>query len=134
MREINVITPFRDNSGIITPRPLRSNVDDYDPTLNGPLILAQNIFRLETDGSGDKTITGLEVRQVLDTQWLINVGVFGPGPSQNILLANEDILSRAINRFITPTGNAYVLRPRETAFLWHDDTDNRWRILYGTGA
>ena len=134
MREINVITPNRDNSGIVTAPPLRSNVNDYDPTLNGPLILAQNIFRLETDGNGDKTITGLEVRQVLDTQWLINVGAIVSGPSQNILLAHEGVGSRAINRFITPNGNTYVLRPRETAFLWHDDEANRWRILYGTGA
>lgn len=134
MREINLITPNRDNSGVVTPRPLRSDVDDYDPTGNGDLILAQNIFRLETDGNGDKRITGLEVRQVLDTQWLVNVGAVVSGPSQNILLTHEDVLSRAINRFITPNGNNYILRPRETAFLWHDDEANRWRILYGTGA
>lgn len=134
MREINFVTPNRNNSGIVSPQPLSSTVNDYDPTSNSPLSLAQNVFRLETDGLGDKTITGIEVRQVLDTQWLINVNPDAPGPFDNIILAHEDVGSLAANRFITPTGNAYVLQPREAVFLWHDDVDNRWRILYGTGA
>ncbi len=129
MRTIDVITPTRDNSGIVTPPALATNVHDYDPTANGPLILAQNIFRLETDGSGSKRVTGIDVRQALDTQWIVNVG-----SAQNIVLTHQDVRSRAINRFITPTGADYVLRPNEAAFIWHDDETNRWRILYGTGA
>ena len=90
----------------------------------------RHLVRLEGDGGGTSVITGIDAgsAQDGDTFKLVNVS------ANNVTLGHQDAGSAAANRIISPTGADYVLGADESAEVYYDATDSRWRILYGTGA
>lgn len=110
----------------LSPATLTADVNDYAPATGTAM---RQVWRLASDDLGVRTITGIAAQQSVDTQWVTNVGTV-----DNIILAHQNAGSAAGNRIISPTGANLTLGPDESALLWHDDTTDRWRILYHTGA
>ena len=110
----------------LSPAAFTIDVDDYAPATGNSM---RQMWRLTTDDLGAIAITGIAVQQRNDTQHITNIGTV-----DDISLNHQDVLSVASNRMISPTGAAVVLGPNESAFLWHDDVTDRWRILPHTGA
>lgn len=107
-------------SGMITPSQITANQNDYNPT-------SWNVswcMRLSSDASRD--ITGLTKTTTGRLALLINEG------TQNIVLKNDNASSSATNRFKFGYGQDVVLRPEKCILLWHDATDDRWRMIGGT--
>lgn len=110
----------------LSPTALTADVNDYAPATGTAM---RQIWRMTSDDLGVRTITGLGAQQSVDTQWITNIGTV-----DNIILAHQNAGSAAGNRIISPTGANLTLGPDESALLWHDDTTDRWRIMYHTGA
>ncbi len=88
-------------------------------------------LRFTTDAS--RTITGINsavlgATQTGDAFCLMNVG------ANDLVLAHQNAGSAAANRFISPTGLNYTLAPDQSAWIWYDETTQRWRILFGSGT
>lgn len=109
-----------------TPTALAADANDYQGQGIGNSM--RQVVRVEASGA-DRTITGLDRQQINDTVYVVNIGA-----TFNIVLAHQNASSAAENRIISPTGANLTLGPDEYAFLWHDDTTNRWRILDTNGA
>lgn len=58
--------------------------------------------------------------------WVHNVG------AQNIVLAHQSGSSAAANRMISPTAVNITLATNDSARLYYDSTDLRWRITVVT--
>lgn len=125
------ITGRRTNRGVdafepLSPAALTADVNDYAPATGTAM---RQVWRVASDDLGARTITGLAAQQSVDTQWITNVGTV-----DNIILAHQNAGSTATNRIISPTGANLTLGPDESAALWHDDTTDRWRVLWHTGT
>jgi hypothetical protein len=96
-----------------TPAQITSDQNNY-------AVSGFSIFRLSTDAS--RTITGLVAE---DNKYLtiINVG------ANDLILANENASSTAVNRIITGTGGDVTYVTNAVAILWYDNISTRWRIL-----
>ena len=90
----------------------------------------RHLVRLEGDAGGTSALGGIDATSAQDgdTFKLVNVS------ANNVTLNHQDAGSAAANRIISPTGANYVLGADESAEIYYDATDSRWRILYGTGA
>ena len=112
-----------DNHAPLNPAQLTADVNDYAPATGNSM---RQVWRLTSDAS--RTITGIAIQRDNDTQWIVN------GGANDIVLAHQNAGSAAANRIITHTGANVTLNADESALLWYDDTDARWRILWTTGA
>ena len=110
----------------ITPAQLTADVNDYQGHGTGNSQRA--VVRASSDAS--RNITGFDasISRDGDTIWITNVG------SNDIVLQHQNAGSAAANRIISPTGADLTLNADESALLWYDPTDTRWRIFYTTGA
>lgn len=116
------------NHGSLQPAQITANQNDYQLGANNN---QRSVNVLDSDAAYN--ITGIDSSfgraQLGDLICLLNEGAF------NLTLTHQDVLSLAANRFLSPTGVAYVIGPDECAWIWKDDTGtDRWRILHGTGA
>lgn len=86
--------------------------------------------RVTPDAGGTSAVTGIDSTQAQDGDCfkLTNVGTAA------MTLNHQDANSSASNRIISPTGANYTLGADESAEIIWDDTTDRWRILYGSGA
>lgn len=109
-----------------TPAELTADADDYQGQLSGNS--QRSVVRVSSDAS--RTISGFDkaISRDNDTIWVVNVG------ANDVVLGHEDAGSAAANRIISNTGANLTLNPDESALLWYDDTDTRWRVLFTTGA
>ena len=104
---------------------------DYSGLLTGSANNGmRHLVRLEGDGAGTSALGGIDSTAAQDGDCfkLVNVS------ANNVTLNHQDAGSAAANRIISPTGANYVLGQDESAEIYYDTTDSRWRILYGTGA
>jgi len=115
-----------DNFPSITPTALAADANDWAGQGTGANM--REVVRAEATGA-DRTVTGLAVQRTADTVYVINIGA-----TYNVTLSHQSGSSSASNRIISPTGADLVLGPDEYAFLWHDDTTDRWRVLDTNGA
>ena len=107
------------------------NNNDWNGLLTGSINNnMRHIGRVSGDAGGTSVITGIDATnaQSGDTFKLVNVS------ANNVTLGHQDANSSAANRIISPTGANYVLGPDESAEIYYDTADSRWRILYGSGA
>lgn len=105
-------------NGVITPTILSSTVDNYNPTG----MANASLLRISSNASG-YAVTGLVSGFTGRILTLHNVGSF------NILVADENTNSSAINRISIPGSSNLTLIPDQCAFLQYDGTSSRWRIL-----
>jgi len=117
---------YADNYESITPSALSADVNNWSGQGTGTSL--RQIVRAEASGA-DRTITGVDVQTTGDTAFIINIGA-----TYNITLSHQSTSSTASNRMISPTGSDLIIGPNEYAFMWHDDTTDRWRILDTNGA
>ncbi len=111
--------------GALTPTVLSADVDDYEPATGSS---RRRIWRLEASGA-DRTVTGVALQSAGDTLIVVNIG-----STNNVVLAHQNASSTASNRIVSPTGADLILGPDEYAYLWHDATTDRWRVLNTNGA
>lgn len=107
---------FEDNDGlgILSPAQITAAQNDYNPTsLN-----QTEILRLTSDAS--RNVTGLAGGVAKRKLTIFNVG------AQDIVLTNEDAASTAANRFAI--GANVTVGAGESALLWYDSANSRWRI------
>ncbi len=78
-------------------------------------------FRISSDAA--RTITGFEGGTEGRGFLLTNVGSF------NITIAHQSASSGAINRVLSETGANVVLIPDDSAWIFYDNTTERWRLV-----
>jgi hypothetical protein len=108
-----------DHQSIITPAQITADQNDYAPAN----AINARTWRVSSDAS--RTITGITAGFSGQTVVLINVG------AQDIVLANQSGSSVAANRLITGTGGNVTMQTLESAILWYDSVDSRWRRVGG---
>ena len=97
-----------------TPAQPTASVNDYAP---GDF----DILRMSSSAAWNITgISGGKKGRVLH---ILNVG------AQNILLLHQSASSSAANRIISPTAATITLGTNDSAVLYYDSTDARWRFL-----
>jgi hypothetical protein len=100
----------------LTPAAISASQNNYNPGV-------ARRYRLATDASGGKTITGLAISQVDGQECsIVNVSA-----ADAITLTHQDAASTAANRFICTGAANIVLAVNEEALLWYDSTTTRWR-------
>jgi hypothetical protein len=107
--------------GDITPSQITGNTDNYNPTD----FSEASILRIQTDAS--REMTGMA--RGADGQIIIlaNVGSFD-------LVMKHETTSTAANRFLTPNGADFTVRPNESAWLFYDDQSLRWRVISSSAS
>lgn len=96
----------------VTPAQITADQNDYD-------IKDAQVLRLSSDLA--RTITGFARGEVGRVLLVVNVG------ANAITISHQSVSSQAQNRVITTTGVAIILTADGRAWLWYDDTTQRWR-------
>lgn len=100
----------------LSPAALSADQNDYNPGV-------ARRYRLATDGSGNKNITGLAISQVDGQECsIVNVSA-----ADTITLVHQ-ATSTAANQFLCTAAANIVLAVNEEALLWYDSTTLRWRV------
>jgi len=100
-----------------TPAQLLANTDNYAPG-------DYAVLRMSTDAA--RNLTGVAGGKKGRVLWMHNVG------TQNLVLVHQSANSAAANRFISPTAANITLSAGDSARLYYDSTDSRWRIAVVT--
>jgi hypothetical protein len=79
------------------------------------------VHRFTTDAS--RTFTGFLAPVIERMDVILNVG------AQDLVIANQDVLSDAANRTITGTGASVTVAADTCVMIWYDLTTARWRRL-----
>lgn len=96
-----------------TPAQITANMDNYTPG-------DYDALRISSDAG--RNITGISSGKKGRVLWMHNVG------AQNINLVHQSANSSVGNRIISPTGANITLGANDSARLYYDSTDQRWRI------
>jgi hypothetical protein len=104
-------------TGDISPAQLTANVNDYNPSG----LSTASVLRLASDAT--RQVTGLSGGGDGRILALVNVG------ANAIVLKDADGGSAPANRF--SFGNDVTLAPKQSATLWYDASDSRWKLLAG---
>ncbi len=107
-------------TGDISPAQIAADQNDYNPAG----LAAASILRLSSDAA--RSITGLSGGGDGRAVALLNAG------TQSIVLKTEHGGSSAGNRFAL--GADVTLAARQSALLWYDAADSRWKLLAGPQA
>jgi hypothetical protein len=102
-------------AGDISPAQITADQNDYNPTG----LATASVLRLSSNAS--RNITGLAGGGDGRIVAIVNVG------SNNIVLKDESASSGAANRFAL--GADIPLAAKQSAVLWYDATDTRWKPL-----
>jgi hypothetical protein len=102
-------------TGDISPSQITSDQNDYNPAG----LSASSVLRLSTDAS--RNITGLSGGGDGRIVAIINAG------TNNIVIKDASTSSSAANRFAL--GVDITLTAKQSAVLWYDATDSRWKLL-----
>jgi hypothetical protein len=113
-------------NGGIGPAAISGVNNDYNP--GGGVY----VFNLVQALSADATITGLDVSQLTYAGRLIMLR--NASSTFSLTLTNEDALSSATNRFSLANSSSVVIAPLAVALLYHDPSQSRWVVLYGSTA
>jgi hypothetical protein len=84
-----------------------------------------NSLRAVTDGA-NVILTGIVPPSPATAKTLI---LLNADPVRRIRLSNEDVLSVAENRIITPQGLNYDINKDSATTIQYDTTSNRWRVI-----
>lgn len=104
--------------GTVTPANLTADVNDYAP---GNCLL----LRVETDGSGNKNITGIAMSQV-DGQMLV---IENYGSIDTVTIVNGSGLSAAANRFVNGGAANDPIGANSTARYIYSGAVSNWRKI-----
>ena len=99
----------------VSPAQITANQNDYE------FEDAAIVYRLSTDAS--RTITGFLEPISEKMMVIVNVG------SSDLILADQNASSAAVNRIITTTGADVTLGADASAILWYDGVTERWRQM-----
>jgi hypothetical protein len=102
-------------TGVITPVPISSNIDDYNP----PSLNNANVLRISSTINIE--LTGLVAQSEGYFLWVFNVG------TNDIKLKENNSSSSANNRFLI-NGDINI-KEDESVLLWYDISSLRWRTL-----
>ena len=105
----------------LRPAALTGDVDDYAPATGNSM---RQIWVLETDNLGNRTINGIVPQQTNDTQT-----IFNDSATDTIFLGHEIGSSAAGNRLTLPGAVNLPILPQEAVTIWHDDNDDRWKAI-----
>lgn len=109
----------------LTPSSLTASVDNYAPSGHATTM----VFRIETDGGGGRSITGLAGGAEGRIVRFVHIGTAG----DIIQLVRESGSSTAANRFVMDsTAVSVQLADGDSASFWYDNTSSRWRLLCAT--
>lgn len=107
-------------TGAVSPATLEADADDFNPAG----LAAAGILRIGADAP--RTVTGLSGGGAGRMLALVNTG------AHPITLKEADSASSAENRFAF--GADVVLAAEQSALVWYDADDSRWRLLAGPQA
>jgi hypothetical protein len=107
-------------TGALSPSQIAADQNDYNPAG----LAGAGVLRLSSDAT--RNLTGLSGGGSGRVVALVNVG------SNQIVLIDASASSSAVNRFAF--GSDTTLDAGESALLWYDATDSRWKLLAGPGA
>ncbi len=107
-------------AGDISPSQITSDQDDYNPAG----LAGASVLRLSTDAS--RNLTGLAGGADGRVAAIVNAG------SNAIVLKDASTSSSAANRFAF--GADVTLTAKQSAVLWYDATDSRWKLIAGPQA
>jgi len=100
----------------VTPASLAANTNDW---ASGAA--AGQVVRASSTGAFN--LTGIGALAADSTINLVNVGGF------SITLTNDDPLSLAANRILTPGGVSSLMSAQGCVTIWYDGASSRWRML-----
>ena len=111
---------------VITPAALTTAQADYDPTgwRDGSGEIIVSVLQLQTDGSGNKQISGLVPSATAKRNIVLIINV---GTVNNVVIQNNNAGSAAANRFLLNSNNS--LAPNESAQYYYCTTASRWRPI-----
>jgi hypothetical protein len=107
-------------TGDISPSQITSDQNDYNPTG----LATASVLRLSTDAS--RNVTGFAGGGDGRIVAIVNAG------ANNIVLKDASASSSAANRY--SFGADITLATMQSAVLWYDATDSRWKLLAGPGG